>query len=157
MSTILLINWLLPYLMSDWGYINVWASMSDERNSSNSKAKLEQTKKTVRLGRTALAAKRQNLDISARDNLMLHVCQGLLSGKLTQGEALRKLRLGLLSVNQEQYAKMVGVSRKLLSEIESDKANTSVLVLDKVFRGVGLVLTLMPKDPVLRQQLTDKA
>jgi DNA-binding XRE family transcriptional regulator len=129
--------------------------MSDKHHGENNhKALQQQEKNSVRLGRARLAEKRQNLDISARESLMLLVCQSLLSGKLTQGEALKKLRLELLCVNQEQYAKMVGVSRKLLSEIETDKANTSVLVLDKVFRGVGLVLTLMPKDPVLRQQLT---
>jgi DNA-binding XRE family transcriptional regulator len=59
----------------------------------------------------------------------------------------------MLSVNQEQYAKMVGVTRKILSEIEGNKSKASATVLNNVLRGVGLSIVVLPRDKFLQEKL----
>jgi transcriptional regulator with XRE-family HTH domain len=59
----------------------------------------------------------------------------------------------MLFANQEQYAKMVGITRKALSEIEGDKSKASALVLGKALRGVGLELLVLPRDKFLQGEI----
>ena len=97
-------------------------------------------------GRHALTSKRTNLSRDEREALLLHVSVQMLQGKMTKGAALRELRLKLFSANQADYARMVGVGRKALSEIENGKGNYSETLLQKVFRPLGMVVTVIPKD-----------
>ena len=104
-------------------------------------------------GRKKLMSKSKPMQPSEKDDLMLSVCQSMLLGKITTGGALKKLRIHMLSINQEQYANMVGVTRKIISEIEGDKSKASASVLNQVLRGVGLSVMVMPRDKYLQEQL----
>ena len=110
-------------------------------------------KEGVRSGRMRLSAKRKSILLSNKDELMLSVCQSLMLGSMSTGCALKRLRVEMLSVNQEQYAKMVGVTRKILSEIEGNKSKASATVLNNVLRGVGLSIVVLPRDKFLQEKL----
>ncbi len=103
-------------------------------------------KKTNSVGRHAIVSKRVNLSRAERETLVIEVTVNMLKGTMTKGEALKYLRLNLFSVNQADYAKMVGISRKVLSEIENGKGNYTEAILQKVFRPLGMVVTVMPRD-----------
>ncbi|MEW4959654.1 transcriptional regulator, partial [Enterobacter cloacae subsp. cloacae] len=48
---------------------------------------------------------------------VLHAAiRDILLGKITQGEALKRLRVEVLGMKQDEYAKLVSVSRKTLSD-----------------------------------------
>ncbi|WP_282111227.1 MULTISPECIES: helix-turn-helix domain-containing protein [Shewanella] len=106
-----------------------------------------------RHGRLPLAAKRQKLPSSVKDELMKSICIELITSQITTGKALQRLRTEMLFANQEQYAKMVGITRKALSEIEGDKSKASALVLGKALRGVGLELLVLPRDKFLQGEI----
>ncbi|MCP4325400.1 MAG: helix-turn-helix domain-containing protein, partial [Alteromonadales bacterium] len=72
------------------------------------------------------------------------IIKSLLLDELTQGEALVHLRSDILGLKQADYAKMVKVSRKTISEIENDKGGQSVDVLNRVFKPFGLHMGLIP-------------
>ncbi|MCL1112964.1 helix-turn-helix domain-containing protein [Shewanella basaltis] len=106
-----------------------------------------------RHGRQPLAAKRKKLSSSVKDELMKSICIELITSQITTGKALQRLRTEMLFANQEQYAKMVGITRKALSEIEGDKSKASALVLGKALRGVGLELLVLPRDKFLQGEI----
>ncbi|MGL4713474.1 MAG: helix-turn-helix transcriptional regulator [Shewanella sp.] len=100
-------------------------------------------------GRKKMSVNRKPLTLKEREDLLLAATSDLFSGKKTQGQVLKWLRVELLSLSQDQYAKMVGVSRKALSDIESDKGKNGVELISRVFSGVGFRIALMPKDSVI--------
>lgn len=65
-------------------------------------------------------------------------------GELTQGQALKELRVSVLGVKQDTFSKMVGVSRKTISEIENDRGVFKTDILDKAFKPFGLKVGLIP-------------
>ncbi|WP_395897829.1 helix-turn-helix domain-containing protein [Avibacterium sp. 20-126] len=79
-----------------------------------------------------------------RLNVKNEIIKALLLDEMTQGQALRKLRIEMLGVNQQQYMKMVKVSRQTLSNIENDKGNYSVETINQVFKPFGFELGLVP-------------
>ena len=72
------------------------------------------------------------------------VMRALLSGEITQGQALKKLRIEVLGLKQDEYAKLVDVSRKTLSEVENDKGNYTADIINKIFKPFGLETGLVP-------------
>ena len=89
------------------------------------------------------------ISTTERNNVRNEMIQALLSGEMTQGQALRKLRIEMLGVNQQQYMKMVQVSRQTLSNIENDKGNYSIETINQVFKPFGLELGLVPINKTL--------
>ncbi|WP_286146051.1 helix-turn-helix transcriptional regulator [Shigella sp. FC1967] len=80
----------------------------------------------------------------------------LLFGEISQGEALKILRIKVLGLNQERYAKLIHISRKTLSEIENGKGNYSADIINKAFKPFGLKIGLIPYSPhVLLSLLKD--
>ncbi|MGU3414186.1 helix-turn-helix transcriptional regulator [Enterobacteriaceae bacterium C34A] len=73
--------------------------------------------------------------------------------KLSQGEALRLLRIEVLGLKQDSYAHLVDVSRKTISDIENNRGNYSVDVMNKVFRPFGLKVGLVPVSTSLLNSL----
>lgn len=71
------------------------------------------------------------------------IIKSMLLGELTQGDALVHLRSDILGLKQVDYAKMVKVSRKTISEIENGKGGQSVEVLNRVFKPFGLHMGLI--------------
>jgi DNA-binding XRE family transcriptional regulator len=78
------------------------------------------------------------------------VIRDLLSGKITQGQALKKLRVDILGLRQDEYATLVGVSRKTISDIENDKGNYSTEIVNKIYKPFGLETALVPVSKSLR-------
>lgn len=76
--------------------------------------------------------------------LRQHVMLGVLLGHVSDGKALGILRSGLLKLTQSEYAKLAGVGRKTLSDIENDRGNFSMSTMKKVYRPVGLTVGLQP-------------
>lgn len=68
----------------------------------------------------------------------------LLFNEITLGQALKQLRLNLLAVKQQQYADFVKVSRKTLSDLENDKGNYSIEIINQVLRPFELQVGIMP-------------
>ncbi len=119
---------------------------------------MKTTKHLNTAGRQPLASKGTNLSIDERKALLVGVSKQLISGKLTKGAALKQLRLNLFSVSQADYASMVGIGRKALSEIENDKGNYTEAFLQKAFRPVGLQVSVIPKDlRILEKVINDSS
>lgn len=84
------------------------------------------------------------------------IIKRLLFGELTQGQALKNLRVTILGLKQDVFAKLVGISRKTLSDIENDRGSYNTEVLNKVFKPFGLQVGLLPSSPdTLRSLLTE--
>ena len=79
--------------------------------------------------------KNQPLD---RQQLLIDLYTQYLFGKITLGQLLSYLRKNVLGLTQEKYAAMVGISRRTLTDIEQDKGQLTQIVLDKVFKPLGL-------------------
>ncbi|WP_435806049.1 helix-turn-helix transcriptional regulator [Shewanella psychromarinicola] len=94
-------------------------------------------------------------DAKLRKAVINSVMTRLLFSDITQGDALIQLRIQLLGLNQEKYAKLVNVSRKKLSDIENNRSNPSVEVLNKVFKPFGLNVGLIPISPTVLQNVLD--
>ena len=73
-----------------------------------------------------------------------HIIKRLLLNEMTQGAALRELRVSVLGIRQDAYTKLCGVSRKTLSEIENDKGNYTAEIINKVFKPFDLKVGLIP-------------
>ena len=72
------------------------------------------------------------------------VIKRMLLGNLSQGAALRELRVKVLGLRQEAYTELTGVSRKTLSEIENNKGNYTPEIINKVFAPFHLKVSLVP-------------
>jgi len=67
-----------------------------------------------------------------------------LLGELTQGQALKSLRIKILGLKQDVFARLIDVSRKTLSDIENDRGSYNTEILNKVFKPFGLKVGLLP-------------
>jgi transcriptional regulator with XRE-family HTH domain len=74
------------------------------------------------------------------------------AGELTDGQLLRALRRDVLGLSQTRYAALVGISRRTLSDLEGDKGNVTLEVMNRVFRPLGLEVSLLPRKRVLLEQ-----
>ena len=79
-----------------------------------------------------------------RNELIQGIMRDLLNSNITQGQALRRLRREGFGTKQADYAKLVGVSRSTITDIENDRSNYKTEVLNKVFRPAGLKVGLIP-------------
>ncbi|CUS42030.1 Predicted transcriptional regulators [hydrothermal vent metagenome] len=78
----------------------------------------------------------------SRAELLVLVEQSVASGQLTLGGATRILRKHIARLNQHEFAKLCGVSRRTLAAIEMDEGNPTVNSLNQVFKLFGLELGL---------------
>ncbi|MGC7890737.1 helix-turn-helix transcriptional regulator [Vibrio anguillarum] len=84
------------------------------------------------------------------------IIKQLLLGELTQGQALKNLRINILGLKQDVFARLVDVSRKTLSDIENDRGSYNTEILNKVFKPFGLKVGLLPSSPdTLKSLLID--
>ena len=72
------------------------------------------------------------------------IIKRLLLNEISQGAALRELRVKVLGLRQDGFTELTGVSRKTLSEIENDKGNYTPEVINKVFKPFDLKVGLVP-------------
>ena len=57
---------------------------------------------------------------------------------------MKALRVNVLGLKQDTFAKLVSVSRKTLSEVENDKGNYTPDIINKIFKPFGLKVGLVP-------------
>ncbi|ENW19908.1 helix-turn-helix domain-containing protein [Acinetobacter haemolyticus] len=79
-----------------------------------------------------------------RQKVLIDLYMQYLLNEITLGQLLAYLRKNILGMSQEQYANLVGVSRRTLTDIEQDKGKLTQSVLDKVFKPLGLKAGLVP-------------
>lgn len=72
------------------------------------------------------------------------VVKQLLLNETSLGQVLKHLRLNVLAMKQEQYAKLVKISRKTLSDLENDKGNYSIEIINQVLRPFELQVGIVP-------------
>ncbi|MCI4188014.1 helix-turn-helix transcriptional regulator [Dickeya dianthicola] len=97
------------------------------------------------------------LNASERTSAMQTIIRRMMLGEMSQGNALRELRLTVLGLKQDAYGRLVGVSRKTLSEIENDKGNYTADIINKVFKPFGLKMGLIPVSPSLLAEILSTA
>lgn len=90
---------------------------------------------------TIMNTKNQTQD---RQQVLIDLYMQYLLNEITLGQLLAYLRKNILGMSQEQYANLVGVSRRTLTDIEQDKGKLTQSVLDKVFKPLGLKSGLVP-------------
>ncbi len=90
-----------------------------------------------------------------REALLVTSLQKILDGELSEGKVLRQLRKEVLGMSQDQYAALVGVSRRTLSDIENDTGSQSIAVINSVFKPFGLRLGLLPSSKFLFEKLVE--
>ena len=83
------------------------------------------------------------LSAQQRSEFRNQILRELWQGKLTQGQALKRLRIEMLGLKQAQFAKLVGVSLPSLSNVENDRV-VSVELINKAFKPFGVGLSLVP-------------
>ena len=83
------------------------------------------------------------LSAQQRSEFRNQILRELWQGKLTQGQALKRLRIEMLGLKQAQFAKLVGVSLPSLSNVENDRAVSAALI-NKAFKPFGVGLSLVP-------------
>lgn len=93
--------------------------------------------------------KRRKLTPDEREEKLLDVARRLLAEEISEGQALRLLRRDVLGLSQDAYAKLVGVSRRTLSDLERDRANMTLEAMNRVYRPLGLRVGLLPRQPEL--------
>lgn len=95
----------------------------------------------------------QGAQTTDRNEAILQVSASLLRGELTQGEALKTLRMQVLALKQNDFAKLVDASRKTISDLENDRGNYSMQVINRVFKPFDLKLGIIPMSPTLLKKL----
>ena len=81
------------------------------------------------------------------------IIHDIMLGAISQGEALKKLRVEVLGLRQDEYARLVDVSRKTLSDVENDKGNYSAEIINKIYKPFGLETGLVPISKTLFSSL----
>ncbi|AQU84435.1 MULTISPECIES: helix-turn-helix domain-containing protein [unclassified Halomonas] len=97
--------------------------------------------------------KRKELSSIEREALLVQLLAKLLRDEVSSGQVLRQLRREVLGISQTQYAELVGMSRRSLSDLEADKASPTLALLNQVFRPLGLQTGLVPRNRGLRERL----
>ncbi|WP_407332309.1 helix-turn-helix transcriptional regulator [Enterovibrio sp. 27052020O] len=88
-----------------------------------------------------------SVNAAERKHVANQIIKQLLFGELTQGQALKALRVNVLGLKQDVFAKLVGISRKTLSDIENDRGSYKTDILNKAFKPFGLKVGLTPSSP----------
>ncbi|WP_323845989.1 helix-turn-helix transcriptional regulator [Microbulbifer magnicolonia] len=78
--------------------------------------------------------------------------QGIEKGELTLGQAVRQMRK-ITGMNQKEYAqKIVGISPRILAEIERDAGNPTLETLNKIGRPFGYRVGFVQKQTTDRTE-----
>lgn len=105
----------------------------------------------------AMTVSQQNtIRLNENESHMLDILTALFLNKISIGNTIKKLRVNILKINQEQFGKLVGVSRKTISEIENDRGNLSADSLSAIMKPFNLRLTLLPTSNDLLEQFKNR-
>ena len=117
-----------------------------EVTATEKKARSEISRQRVSAG----LKKVKTVDRQAVIHAIIH---DIMLGAISQGEALKKLRVEVLGLRQDEYARLVDVSRKTLSDVENDKGNYSAEIINKIYKPFGLETGLVPISKTLISSL----
>ena len=84
-----------------------------------------------------------------QQNLLIDLIRQHILGELSQGQLLKYLRKHFMQMNQAEFATLVGVSRRTLTDLEQDKGSPAQTIVNKVFSPFGVKTSLAPVDPML--------
>lgn len=101
-------------------------------------------KSNRKISKERVSKNQVTLTPGVRKRIIEEVMKSLLFSEISQGYALKQLRSNVLGLKQSDYAKLVKISRKTLSEIENNKNGPSVDVVNKAFKPFGLKVGLVP-------------
>ncbi len=91
-----------------------------------------------------------------REALLLGLLSEFFRDQVSTGKLLRRLRKDMLNMSQEEFSSLVKISRRTLSDIETDKGSQSLSVLGRVFRPFGLKIGLLPRSQQLLKKILEK-
>jgi DNA-binding XRE family transcriptional regulator len=86
-----------------------------------------------------------NLSIEQRHAILTAINEQVMSGELTLGQAVHKIRSELYGMSQGQYSKFIGLSEKTVRDIEKGNTDPKLSVLSKVFAPAGMRITAQRK------------
>ena len=89
----------------------------------------------------------EELTPSQKEKLLVNLTKSILLREISPGELLRRLRVSYLGMNQDDYAELIGISRRSLHAIETDEKPMSSTTLLKAFSPLGFTLGLVPQSP----------
>ncbi len=99
------------------------------------------------------------LTAKQREEIKMQAMLDLLRGDISEGQLLQRLRKNLLGYSQDQFGKLVGISRKTISDFEKGQGGTATLTINQLFKPFGLRVGIMPKTSeqlkALSQRLND--
>lgn len=84
-------------------------------------------------------------NVDDREAALISLLRRFYVGEMTDGQLLRALRRDVLGLSQTRYAALVGISRRTLSDLEGDKGNVTLDVMNRVFKPLGLQVGLLPR------------
>lgn len=105
------------------------------------------------ISRQRISAGLKKVKTVDRQAVIHAIIHDIMLGAISQGEALKKLRLEVLGLRQDEYARLVDVSRKTLSDVENDKGNYSAEIINKIYKPFGLETGLVPISKTLISSL----
>ncbi|MBX9494686.1 helix-turn-helix transcriptional regulator [Yersinia enterocolitica] len=91
-----------------------------------------------------------------REALLLELLGQFFSDQVSTGQLLRRLRKDMLNMSQDEFSSLVKISRRTLSDIETDKGSQTLAVLGRVFRPFGLKIGLLPRSQQLLKKILEK-
>ncbi|MFL1547957.1 helix-turn-helix domain-containing protein [Pseudomonas sp. E2-15] len=83
------------------------------------------------------------MSIDERMLLMDSILEGLSEGTIEIGEAVRRLRVEVTTLNQIKFARMCKISVRTLVHIEQGEGNQTLKSLNAVFRPFGWKMGVM--------------
>ena len=102
------------------------------------------TRQTPLAEKKRVSSTTDKITTQERKAVMNNLIRQLLLGEISQGVALKQFRIHIMGLKQDAYAELVSVSRKTLSDIENDKGNYSVEVINRIYKPLGLQIGLIP-------------
>ncbi|MCP9030521.1 helix-turn-helix transcriptional regulator [Klebsiella variicola] len=105
------------------------------------------------ISRQRVSAGLKKVNTVDRQAVIHAIIHDIMLGAISQGEALKKLRVEVLGLRQDEYARLVDVSRKTLSDVENDKGNYSAEIINKIYKPFGLETGLVPISKTLISSL----
>ncbi|WP_253383602.1 helix-turn-helix transcriptional regulator [unidentified bacterial endosymbiont] len=123
--------------------------MGDRQNHATNHLAVKRDNAFPQIKRQRVSPGLNRVGTLERQSVLHAAIRDILLGNITQGAALKKLRVGVLGLKQDEYAKLVNVSRKTLSDVENDKGNYSTDVINKIFKPFGLQTGLVPLSKTL--------
>lgn len=83
-------------------------------------------------------------DLDKRNEWRAQLNNGLQDGSLELSQALKLLRK-VMGKSQLEYANMIGVSKKIITDLELDKGNPTLSTLNRLFAPIGYKVGLIKK------------